>query len=71
MSYRMGVDRVLSEWCDQFGIEFSTDHCDAFCITDPDKPYVWLYLFYDEDRTIESYIEEINSIYRISTIGDI
>ena len=63
MSYRHMIDDALSTYCESHGIEYSTLHCEAFCITDPNMTYSWLYLWYDEDNSIEDYIKEIKQIY--------
>ena len=43
------LDKELSRFCENNGIDFTTMHCEAFCYKPPGSIYddPWIYLWYD------------------------
>lgn len=56
---RILIDKVLSEFCDYFGVTWTDLHEEAFCVQH--KLGYWLYIWYSEhdDVPITSYLKEL------------
>lgn len=58
---RTAIDNVLSAYCKEIGLIYSTMHDEAFCIQNRDNS--WLYLWYDENGNCASeYIAKIEKL---------
>lgn len=58
---RNQVDVVLSAYCEQLGLSYTTLHDDAFCVQGS-KGY-WLYLWYDGDENrVSEMIKDIEQL---------